>query len=213
MAAEIISLGSGLAPHDAARCRDAVQAGGVIVYPTDTLYALGVDPRNPSAVRRLFTIKGRRTDQPILLLLPDRSAVPDWAAEVNAEAERLMDRFWPGPLTLVLPARKDVLQVLTGGSGKIGLRVPGNAATRALLSAVGTALTGTSANRSGGPAPVTAGMVVDALGGQVDLVLDSGPATSDRASTVVDMSGERPVIIRHGAIDAASLKDTRSPAR
>lgn len=205
MPAELISLGPGLAPHEAKRCREVVLAGGVIVYPTDTLYALGVDPRNASAVRRLFTIKGRRSDQPILLLLPDRSAVAAWAAEVNAAAERLMDRFWPGPLTLVLPARKDVLPELTGGSGKIGLRIPGNAGTRALLDAAGTALTGTSANRSGGPPPVTAAMVVDAIGGLVDLVLDGGPAASDSASTVVDISGDAPVVIRHGAIDAARL--------
>ncbi len=203
MAGEIIALGSGLAAPAADRLRATVRAGGVVVYPTDTLYALGADPRDPGAVERLFRIKGRRQDQPILLLLPDRSAVADWAAEVNPAALRLMERFWPGPLTLVLPARPDVLPALTGGTGKIGLRLPGSALTRDLLAAAGTALTGTSANRSGGPDPVSAAMVIEAIGGEVDLVLDSGPAAGSRPSTVVDVSGGAPVVIRQGAIEAS----------
>jgi L-threonylcarbamoyladenylate synthase len=125
---------------------------------------------------------------------------------VNAAAERLMARFWPGPLTLVFTARTDVLPGLTGNSGKIGLRVPGNDTTRALLSAVGTALTGTSANRSGGPDPWSIDMVMDTVGGQVDLLLDGGPAEHRRPSTIIDVSRDAPEIIREGVIDADQLQ-------
>ena len=200
MAAALLKLNGDLEPV-AARCRDVVRAGGVIAYPTDTFYGLGADPGNREAVKRLFSIKGRRTDQPILLLLSDRNEVHAWASSVTPSAERLMDRFWPGPLTLVFPAAAHVLPELTGGSGKIGLRVPGNSRTRSLLHALGTALTGTSANRSGGRDLRTAEEVMAEIGDRVDLVLDGGPAVGDLPSTVVDVSTEPPRIIRQGIID------------
>ena len=200
MAAEMLKLDGAL---DAvfARCRDVVRAGGVIAYPTDTFYGLGADPRNREAVRKLFDIKGRKTDQAILLLLSDRSDVAAWAASVTPSAERLMDRYWPGPLTLVFPAAAHVLPELTGGGGTIGLRVPGNGPTRGLLHALGTALTGTSANRSGGRDLRTADEVMAEVGDRVDLVLDGGDAPGDRPSTIVDVTSEPPRIIRRGIID------------
>ena len=202
---KIIAIGTVLPDTAIGRCRAVLEAGGVIVYPTDTFYALGVDPENIDAVRRLFLLKGRRESHPILLLIADRSGVSRWANEVNAAAQRLMDRFWPGPLTLVFPARADVPAALSGGSGTIGLRVPGNPTTRALLAGVRMALTGTSANRSGEMAPRTIDMVMGTIGDQVDLILDGGPTTAERPSTVVDVSREVPKIIRHGAIDPVHL--------
>ncbi|NTW57876.1 MAG: threonylcarbamoyl-AMP synthase [Nitrospirae bacterium] len=203
MAAEILTLDG---PLDAvyARCRDVVRARGVIAYPTDTFYGLGADPRDPEAVKRIFAIKGREAGQPILLLLHDRSEVAAWASAVTPSAERLMERFWPGPLTLVFPAAPHVLPELTGGSGTIGLRVPGNELTRELLRNLGTALTGTSANRSGGRNPRTAEEVMREVGDRVDLVLDGGATTGDRPSTVVDVTVEPPRIIRQGNIDIAA---------
>lgn len=202
MAAAILTLDG---PLDAvfARCRDVVRARGVIAYPTDTFYGLGADPRDPEAVRRIFAIKGRGAGQPILLLLRDRSEVAAWASVVTPSAERLMQRFWPGPLTLVFPAAPHVLPELTGGGGTIGLRVPGNELTRELLRYLGAALTGTSANRSGGRDPRTAEEVMREVGDRVDLVLDGGATTGDRPSTVVDVTVEPPRIIRQGAIDIA----------
>ncbi|MBS1192896.1 MAG: hypothetical protein H6Q97_875, partial [Nitrospirae bacterium] len=189
MAAAILTLDG---PLDAvfARCRDVVRARGVIAYPTDTFYGLGADPRDPEAVRRLFAIKGREAGQPILLLLHDRSEVAAWASAVTPSAERLMDRFWPGPLTLVFPAAPHVLPELTGGGGTIGLRVPGNELTRELLRHLGRALTGTSANRSGGRAPRTVEEVMREVGDRVALILDGGGTTGDRPSTVVDVTVE-----------------------
>lgn len=182
------------------RCKEIISRGGVVIYPTDTFYGLGVDPGNAEAVRRLFEIKGRSGDQPILLLLKDRSDVSTWAAEVNSEAERLMQRHWPGPLTLVFKAKEHVLSLLTAGKGTIGLRVPGNNITRQLLSYLGSALTGTSANVSGRENPRTAEEAALAFGDRVDLILDSGPASCEKPSTVVDVSCGQMRVIRNGAV-------------
>ena len=203
MAAAILKLEGAL---DAvfARCREVIRGGGVVAYPTDTFYGLGADPRNREAVRKLFSIKGRSADQPILLLVSDRSGVNAWVSSVTPSAERLMDRFWPGPLTLVFPAAAHVLPELTGGGGTIGLRVPGSDMARSLLRAVGTALTGTSANRSGGRDLRTADEVIAEVGDRVDLVLDGGAAPGDRPSTVVDVTGASPRIIRQGVVDISS---------
>ena len=200
MGSKILTL-PGASERDLAHCRDIIRSGGVIAYPTDTFYGLGADPSNRGAVRRIFDIKGRAADQPVLLLLSDRADVPIWAAVVTLSAERLMDRFWPGPLTLVFRAAPRVLPELTGGTGTIGLRVPGRGLTRDLLRSLGTALTGTSANRSGGASPRNAAEVLSELGGSIDLVLDGGPSMEGLPSTVVDVTAETPRIIRLGVID------------
>jgi L-threonylcarbamoyladenylate synthase len=182
------------------RCKQVISSGGVVVYPTDTFYGLGVDPQNAEAVNRLFQVKGRAGNQPILLLLKDAAQVNDWAAEVNAEAEHLMNKYWPGPLTLVFRAKQQVLPLLTGGRGTIGLRVPGNPVTRQLLGMIGTALTGTSANISGEQSLRTAEEAAAAIGDLADLVLDGGPTAGGKPSTVVDVSTHPIRVIREGAV-------------
>ncbi len=189
------------------RCREVIAAGGVIVFPTDTFYGLGADARNPAAVRKLFAIKGRRADQPILVLIADPAAAAEWAAEIPRTATILMRRFWPGPLTLVFKARPDVAQELTAGTGTIGLRAPGSSLTLGLLRHLGIALTGTSANISGGPNPATAAEAMAAVGGSVDLVLDGGRTPGDRPSTVVDVSTGRWVLVREGVISAEAIRE------
>jgi L-threonylcarbamoyladenylate synthase len=189
------------------RCREVVHAGGIIVYPTDTLYGLGADPKNPDAVRKLFTIKGRQAGQPILLLIKDANEVLDWAADITPRAEGLMKKFWPGPLTLVFKARREVMAQLTGGAGTIGLRVPGNALTRQLLASLGIALTGTSANIAGKPGPRTAQEAAEAIGEMVDMVLDGGRTEGGDPSTVVDVSADEPMVIREGVIPSREILD------
>jgi L-threonylcarbamoyladenylate synthase len=190
------------APDEAfARCRAVIAGGGVIAYPTDTFYGLGVDPRNSLAVRRLFEVKGRSGCRPVLLLIAGADEAAAWAASVPAPARALIERYWPGPLTLVFPARPDVLPELTGGTGRIGLRVPGSELTRSLLRYLGTALTGTSANRSGGRDPRNADEVMDSIGGRIDLLLDGGPAQAALPSTVVDAGDDPPRVLRRGAVD------------
>jgi L-threonylcarbamoyladenylate synthase len=130
--------------------------------------------------------------------------VREWAAEITPRAERLMIKFWPGPLTLVFKAKPEVIAELTGGAGTIGLRVPGNSLTRQLLASLGTALTGTSANISGRQTPRTAQEAAEAIGGMVDMILDGG-RTEGRPSTVVDVSADEPKVIREGAIPSREI--------
>jgi L-threonylcarbamoyladenylate synthase len=186
------------------RCRKVLSAGGVIVYPTDTYYGLGADPRNGAAVKRLFAVKGRQPDQPILLLIADPSEVRDWAVEVTPQAHVLMQKYWPGPLTLVFKARANVLEDLTASTGTIGMRVPGNDITRSLLRYLGHALTGTSANISSRPSPRTAEEAAD-VADLVDLILDGGESAGDKPSTVVDVRTDVPHVIREGAIPSRSI--------
>ncbi len=187
------------------RCKEVIRTGGVIVYPTDTFYGLGAAPNNVDAVRKLFAIKGRHPEQPILLLIKDAGEVRAWATGIGPRTERLMKTFWPGPLTLVLKARPEVMKELTGGAGTIGLRVPGNPLTRQLLASLDSALTGTSANLSGRPSPRTAQEADEMIGGMVDLILDAGETAGGKPSTVVDMSADEPRVIRVGAIPSGEI--------
>lgn len=187
------------------RCGEVVRAGGVIVYPTETFYGLGADPRNAAAVRRLFAIKGRQIGQPILLLIKDADEVRAWATGITPRSEHLMKKYWPGPLTLVFKARPEVMAELTGGAGTIGLRVPGNLLTRQLLASLDGALTGTSANLSGRPGPCTARDAAAMIGGMVDLVLDGGATAGGNPSTVVDVSADELKVLRAGAIPSREV--------
>lgn len=205
MRTPIIKIDPDCSEQAFSRCRDVIRAGGVIVYPTDTVYGLGADPKNPGAIRKLFTIKRRQADQPILLLIKDANEVRDWAAGITPRAGELMKKFWPGPLTLVFKAKPEVMAELTGSAGTIGLRVPGNALTRQLLAALGTALTGTSANVSSRQSPRTAQEAAEALGWMIDLVLDGGRTEGGTPSTVVDVSADEPKVIREGAIPAREI--------
>ncbi len=198
VSAEIIKIDPAHPEKALSRCKDVIASGGVIAYPTDTFYGLGADPKNPAAVKRLFAIKGRHTGRPILLLIKDASQVRDWAAEVTPQAEHMMKAYWPGPLTIVFRAKAHVLPELTAGKGTIGLRSPGSALTRQLLEFLGTALTGTSANISGGPGSRSAEEALEVVGGMVDLVLDGGRTPGGRPSTIVDASTGR--VIRRGAL-------------
>jgi L-threonylcarbamoyladenylate synthase len=157
-------------------------------------------------VKRLYEIKGR-ADQPVLLLISDASEVKNWAADITPQASVLMNRFWPGPLTLVFKAKAGVLPGLTAGTGAIGLRVPGSVLTRDLLRFFGHALTGTSANLSGRPSLCTAQEAAEALGPLVDLVLDGGKTAGGKPSTVVDAISEAPRVIREGAIPSWDITD------
>lgn len=193
-------------PGDAyGRCREVVAAGGVVAYPTDTFYGLGADPRSERAVRNLFEIKGRSSTRPILLLVADATDVREWVAGVPGQAVNLMERFWPGPLTIVFPASPDALPLLTAGTGSIGIRVPGEPVTRGLLRYLGHALTGTSANRAGEPENRTADGVARALGDRIDLILDGGETAGGKPSTIVDVRGGSLRVLREGAIPAAAL--------
>jgi L-threonylcarbamoyladenylate synthase len=209
MAAEIIKIDPAHPERAFTRCKEVISRGGVIAYPTDTFYGLGADPKDPVAVKRIYEIKGRKADQPILLLICKADDVKEWAAEISPASENLMKKFWPGPLTLVFKAGADVLRELTAGAGTIGLRVPGSELTRSLLDFLGMALTGTSANVSGRPDPQTADEVAASVGDKVDLILDGGRTAGGKPSTVVDVSAGRPRLLRDGALPLHDIRSGR----
>ena len=188
---------------DLEKAAEAVRNGGVIVFPTDTLYGLGADPRQPRAVRRLVATKERDEGKGLPVLLA-RAGDADLLVEPNPLLDDLAAAFWPGALTIVMKARESVDELLLGPGQTLGLRVPGSKLTRRLVELAGSFLIGTSANRSGSPPAVTAMEAHDSLGGSVDYVLDGGPV-GGVASTVLDISKGYPTILRSGAVSAEQL--------
>lgn len=182
-----------------------LENGGVIAFPTGSLYGLGADALNTDAVERVFTIKRRPLDKPLLILVPDRAVVFDLAAEVPPAAERLMDRFWPGQVTIVFKALPGLPANLTAGTGKIGIRLPGHPVARALVSAFGRPITGTSANLSGQGGCHHIDELDAMLIEQLDLVLDAGLLKEGIGSTVVDITGNEPIVIREGVVSKQAI--------
>ncbi len=178
---------------------DVLRRGGVVAYPTETFYGLGALARDPVAVARLAAAKGRADGKPLPLLAGDRGQV-DEVAELDPAARRLADAFWPGPLTLVLPARPGLPPEITAGTGTVGIRISGSEIARALSLGAGGALVSTSANPSGGPPPVRAADLEAALRARLDAVLDAGPAPGGQPSTVVALEGGTPRLLRAGAV-------------
>lgn len=187
------------------RAAAIIRLGGVVIYPTETVYGLGCDPANVDAAKRVCMIKGR-VDKPLPLACSDVD-VARRLVEFNPPAERLASRFWPGPLVLVLPARVDYSIWVTRGARTLGVRVPDHAVARRLAELSGGVIVSTSANRSGGPPPTTAGEAAEALGGEVDLILDGGRTPLGEPSTVVDLSGEEVWILRKGPIRSEQIRE------
>lgn len=187
------------------RAARVISEGGLIVYPTETVYGIGADARNAHAIARIAAVKGRDERKPILVLVGSSDAVAEFASVVPEGARRLMEAFWPGPLTLVFAARREVSELLTGGSGSVGLRFSPDPFCRSLIQRSGTAVTSTSANRAGQPTPETIEEIGKELGAGIDLYLDGGPRVGRLPSTIVDVSGPLPVLVREGAIGRAEL--------
>lgn len=189
----------------------AIRRGGVVAIPTDTLYGLAANPFDPRAVDRVFDIKGRRANLPLPLIAADLEQVAHWIGEPSADVARLAQRFWPGPLTLLLPAPASLAPAVAAGTGKVGVRVPDHAVARALCRACGEPLTATSANRSGEPATADPDEVARTLGGYVDVLLDSGPTRGGPPSTVVDVGGAQWTLVRAGAVGWDDIQACRKP--
>lgn len=192
---------------DAALAADVLRRGGLVAFPTETVYGLGADARHAGAVERLFAAKGRPADNPLIVHLAD-AADADALAVVPETARRLMDAFWPGPLTLVVPLRADagLAERVTAGLDTVGLRVPAQLEAHAFLTACAVPVAAPSANRSGRPSPTDAHAVLADLDGRIDAVLDGPPATAGLESTVVDATGDVPVVLRDGAVTLAELR-------
>ncbi len=184
-----------------------VRGGGVIAFPTETFYGLGVDPFNVQAVQRLYALKGRSPQtSPILVLIRSRHELLALVSEITPAAERLMQACWPGPLTLVFRAAEAVPSVLTAGTGTIGVRLSAYPVVQRVLDVIGGPLTGTSANRTGQPPATTAAEVEHAFGADVDLIVNGGPTPGGLPSTVVDTTVSPPRLIREGYVSKAALR-------
>jgi len=187
------------------RAAETIRAGGVVVFPTYGLYGLGADPFNPAALQRIFEIKHRAAGKALLVLIADMSGLDRVARPPNAMALELMHRLWPGRVTFVLSARQDLPAGLTANSGKIGVRFVAHPVAAALARAVAGPLTGTSANISGAGGCPTVQEIDAKLLKSADLVLDAGPLAGGPGSTVVDVTGQAPLILREGAISAEEI--------
>lgn len=192
--------------HDVREAAQFLAAGKVVAFPTETVYGLGADAANPEAVARIFRIKGRPADHPLIVHLADMEHLSDWAQDIPDEAYRLARQFWPGPLTLILPRDKRVSDVVTGGQNTIGLRVPDHPVALELLRRFGGGVAAPSANRFGRISPTTARHVLEDLGDQLELIIDAGPSRVGLESTIVSLAGPEPQLLRPGAISAAELE-------
>jgi L-threonylcarbamoyladenylate synthase len=182
-----------------------IKTGGIVAYPTETVYGLAVDPFDAVALERLFEVKGRPPDKPVLLLIHDRSDLDLLASSLPEAAVKLMDRFWPGPLTLLLPARDDLLPFVTSGSGAVAVRLSSNETSRSLCQAAGRPITSTSANLGGEPPASTAEQSSNLLSSNDGLVLDGHCESDALPSTIVDLTASEPVILRAGAIAPSEI--------
>jgi L-threonylcarbamoyladenylate synthase len=185
---------------DVERAVAALERGGLIVYPTETLYGLGADATRAEAVRRLADLKERDRDKPVSVLVSSRAMLDEIASSVSPAAENLIAAFWPGPLTIALPARAEVLLRLTGGSGTIAARVSSHPIAQAIVAALGGPLTATSANPGGSPPAGDVAAARAYFGSRVDVYVDDGPSARGTASTVIDCSAPVPRLVREGAI-------------
>ena len=185
-----------------------LRSGGVVAFPTETVYGLGADVENDGAVRRIFSIKGRPADHPLIVHLADQSQIDRWARHVPDAAMRLAERFWPGPLTIILRRSRRVSDLVTGGLDTVGIRAPAHPVAQALLREFGGGIAAPSANRFGRISPTRAEHVRAELGSGPDLILDGGDCQVGLESTIISLAAERPLLLRPGAIGPGELSET-----
>jgi L-threonylcarbamoyladenylate synthase len=185
---------------------DILRMGGVVAYPTDTVYGLGSDIYDSRAVERIFRIKRRSHNLPLPVLIASTDQLASITVKIPAIARDLVDHFWPGALTIILRKDSSVPDIVTAGSDKIAVRIPGHPIPLAIIRGMGKPITGTSANVSGKPNPLTHQEVKAQLDENVDYIIKGGKC-SGIESTIVDITAEEPVIIRHGAISESQLKE------
>jgi L-threonylcarbamoyladenylate synthase len=197
---------------DTSRAADTLRRGGLVAFPTETVYGLGADAGNAGALARLYAVKGRPGEHPVIVHVGAPGQLDDWAADVPVAARRLGDALWPGPLTIVVRRAARVLDAVTGGGDTVGVRVPDQPVALALLRAFGGGIAAPSANRFGHVSPTTAGDVRADLGDDVDVVLDDGPCMVGVESTIVDCTGDELVILRPGGVTCERIEEVSGRA-
>jgi len=194
-------------PASIRRAAAVLKDGGLVAFPTETVYGLGVHALNAVAVRRLFEAKERPPNDPLIVHVSSAQHVDALVSDVPDVGRTLAARFWPGPLTLVLPRSPIVPDDVTAGLATVAVRVPAHPVARALLRAVGIPIAAPSANLFSRPSPTRAAHVIDDLDGRIDLIVDGGPTSVGLESTVIDLSRDRPIVLRPGAITLAMLRE------
>lgn len=189
------------------KAAEILRAGGLVAFPTETVYGLGADASNPKAVARLYAVKGRPADHPVIVHFDSLERALAWARDVPEDARTLASRFWPGPLTLILKRSLKAADFVSGGQDSVGLRVPSHPAAHELLKTFAGGVAAPSANRFGLVSPTTAAHVREDLGGELDLVLEGGASEIGIESTIVDLSTGVPVLLRPGAISRRQLEE------
>jgi L-threonylcarbamoyladenylate synthase len=212
MLTEIVTLASDPPTAEViARAAVILRAGGLVAFPTETVYGLGANALDPEAVSRIFTAKGRPANNPLIVHLSEAKEALRVAAAWPASAARLAEHFWPGPLTLVLPKRPEVPDVVTAGGATVAVRVPAHPVAQALLRAAGMPVAAPSANRSGYLSPTRAEHVLRGLDGRIDMILDGGPVTGGIESTVLDVTTDPPRLLRPGLVSVEELQRLIGP--
>ena len=185
-----------------------LKRGGLVAFPTETVYGLGADAGSADAIRKLYAAKGRPADHPVIVHLADAAQLPQWTREVTPVARQLAQKFWPGPLTLILRRASGVSAAVTGGQDTVGLRIPSHPVAHALLEKFGGGVAAPSANRFGRVSATTAQHARQEFGAGIDLVLDGGQSEVGIESTIVDVTGARPLLLRPGHISAHEIERT-----
>ena len=184
-----------------------IREGGLVAFPTETVYGLGADAMNPDAAARIYEAKGRPSDNPLIAHIADFEQVEELARRVPEEARRIMEAFWPGPLTIIFLKRPEVPDGTTGGLPTIAVRMPSHPVAAQLIRESGRIIAAPSANTSGRPSPTDAAHVYEDMKGRIPLILDGGPVEIGIESTILDMTGDSPVILRPGYISPKSLSN------
>ena len=198
--------------NDKALAAQALREGKLVALPTETVYGLAADASNAKAVQRIFSVKGRPTNHPLIVHIADADQLSSWARDIPAVAYVLADAFWPGPLTMLLWRHESVCDEVTGGRDTVGLRVPAHELTLAVLREFGGAVAAPSANRFGKVSPTTAAHVDSDLGSDVDVILDGGACTVGVESTIVDLTTDQPTVLRLGAVTIEQLTEVLGSA-
>ena len=184
-----------------------IKRGGLVGIPTETVYGLGANGLDPEAVKKIFAAKGRPQDNPLILHIHDAGQLPDFCREMPESALLLAERFWPGPLTMILPVKELVPKTTTAGLDTVGVRCPDNDATREIIRLAGGPIAAPSANTSGKPSTTTAAHVLHDMDGKIDAVVDGGPCRVGVESTIVDLTGPAPRLLRPGGIGPEALRE------
>ena len=202
-----VALDNQIKEQELQEASSVIRAGGLVAFPTETVYGLGGDATNPSASRKIYEAKGRPSDNPLIVHIAHFSQLEDIVSEVPKEARILAEHFWPGPLTMILPKNEQIPYETTGGLDTVAIRMPSHPVARAFLEDSGCMIAAPSANTSGRPSPTTAQHVWEDLQGRIDVILDGGAVGIGIESTIIDLTEETPVILRPGFITQEMLQE------